>query len=79
MESSMGMTNHHGIWDGKPRLYIVGENHDNSDEHDRAPAHFSIIMRNHLPATYPGRCIGRGELVVWPPRSLNLNPLDFFF
>lgn len=47
--------------------------------HDGAPAHFSIAVRNHLDATYPGRWIGRGGPVAWPPRSPDLNPLDFFF
>ncbi|GFW13183.1 uncharacterized protein TNCV_4120841 [Trichonephila clavipes] len=47
--------------------------------HDGAPAHFSIAVRNLLHATYSGGCIGLGEPVTWPPRSPNLNPLDFFF
>ncbi|GBL93627.1 hypothetical protein AVEN_25625-1 [Araneus ventricosus] len=47
--------------------------------HDGAPAHFSIVVRNHLDATYPGRWIGRGGPVAWPPLSPELNPLDFFF
>ncbi|GBM18857.1 hypothetical protein AVEN_137240-1 [Araneus ventricosus] len=32
-----------------------------------------------LNATYPAQWIGRGGPVAWPPRSLDLNPLDFFF
>ncbi|GBN41973.1 hypothetical protein AVEN_258019-1 [Araneus ventricosus] len=47
--------------------------------HDGAPAHFSIAVRNHLDATHPGRWIRRGGPVAWPPRSPDLNPLDFFF
>ncbi|KZC07313.1 hypothetical protein WN55_07724, partial [Dufourea novaeangliae] len=27
---------------------------------------------------YPNKWIGRGGLVSWPPRSLDLTPLDFF-
>lgn len=47
--------------------------------HDGAPAHFAITVRNFLNATYPARWIGRGGPVAWPPRSPDLNPLDFFF
>ncbi|GFT85893.1 hypothetical protein TNCV_3255451 [Trichonephila clavipes] len=37
------------------------------------PAHFPIPVLNHLHATYPGRCIGRGESIVFPPLSPDLN------
>ncbi|GFW77914.1 hypothetical protein TNCV_3911241 [Trichonephila clavipes] len=39
--------------------------------HDSTPAHFSISIRNHLNAKYPGRWIGRGGTVAWPhvPRT----------
>ncbi|CAH1110323.1 unnamed protein product [Psylliodes chrysocephalus] len=46
--------------------------------HDGAPAHFSLIVRNHLNTVYPGRCIGRGGSQKWPVRSPNLNSLDLF-
>lgn len=49
--------------------------------HDGAPAHFSIQARQFLNRTYPNRWIGRGVEVPnqpWPPRSPDLNPLDFF-
>ncbi|GBO16290.1 hypothetical protein AVEN_146960-1 [Araneus ventricosus] len=29
--------------------------------------------------SYPARWIGHGGPVAWPPRSPDLNPLDFFF
>ncbi|GBN34414.1 hypothetical protein AVEN_51170-1 [Araneus ventricosus] len=35
--------------------------------------------KHFLNATYPARWIGHGGPVAWPPRSLNFNPLDFFF
>ncbi|GFV51178.1 uncharacterized protein TNCV_2013181 [Trichonephila clavipes] len=44
-----------------------------------APAHFSIVGRNHLYATYPRRRIGRGEPVAWSPYSPELSRLDFFY
>ncbi|GFV57720.1 uncharacterized protein TNCV_1552121 [Trichonephila clavipes] len=46
---------------------------------DGAPAHFSIVVRNHLFATYPGRWIEHDKPVARPPCSLDINPLDFFF
>ena len=46
--------------------------------HDGAPAHFSRIARQHLDNAYPNRWIGRGGPYHWPPRSPDLNPLDFF-
>jgi hypothetical protein len=45
--------------------------------HDGAPAHFSRAVRDILNNTYRGRRIGRGRLAAWPPRSPDLNPLDF--
>lgn len=47
-------------------------------QHDGAPAHFSNIVRGFLNANYRRRWIGRGGPVSWPPRSPDLNPLDFF-
>lgn len=47
-------------------------------QHDGAPAHFSIPVREHLHQTFPHRWIGRGGPVLWPARSPDLNPLDFF-
>ncbi|GFY16742.1 transposable element Tcb1 transposase [Trichonephila clavipes] len=47
-------------------------------QHDGAPAHFSIDVRAHLQATFPGGWIGRGGPIAWPARSSDLSPLDFF-
>lgn len=44
---------------------------------DGAPAHFSIIVRNHLDALHQNRWIGRGDAEHWSARSLDLNPPDF--
>lgn len=46
--------------------------------HDGAPPHFALNVREHLNRMYPGRWIGRGGPVYWPPRSPDLNPLDYF-
>lgn len=44
---------------------------------DGAPAHFAVIVRDHLNERY-SPWIGRGGPVAWPPRSPDLTPLDFF-
>ncbi|EZA62615.1 hypothetical protein X777_07429 [Ooceraea biroi] len=46
--------------------------------HDGAPAHFSRVARDHLNRNYGQRWIGRGGQVAWPPRSPDMNPLDFY-
>ena len=47
-------------------------------QHDGAPPHFSVDVRNHLNAVFPDRWIGRGGPIPWPARSPDLNPLDYF-
>jgi hypothetical protein len=46
--------------------------------HDGAPAHFSCAVRDVLSATYHDGWIGRRGPIAWPPRSPDLNPLDFY-
>lgn len=47
-------------------------------QHDGAPAHFGNIIREYLDLTF-GECwIGRGGPTLWPPRSPDLTPLDFY-
>ncbi|KAJ4451919.1 hypothetical protein ANN_03397 [Periplaneta americana] len=46
--------------------------------HDGAPAHFSRTARWYLDRRFPDRWIGRGGPIAWPPRSPDLNPLDFY-
>jgi hypothetical protein len=46
--------------------------------HDGAPAHFSRAVRDVLNNTYRYRRIGRGGPTAWPPRSPDLNRLDFY-
>jgi hypothetical protein len=46
--------------------------------HDGAPAHFSRAVRDVLSNTYYDRWIGRGGPIALPPRSPDLNHLDFY-
>lgn len=46
--------------------------------HDGAPAHFSLLAREFLNQHYSNRWIGRRGTQSWPPRSPDLNSLDFF-
>jgi len=46
--------------------------------HDGAPPHFSRIARQYLNDHFPGKWIGRYGPVAWPPRSPDLNPIDFY-
>ena len=41
-------------------------------QHDRAPPYFSQVVRQYL-----NRWIGRSGVQNWPPRSLDMNPLDY--
>jgi hypothetical protein len=43
-----------------------------------APPYFCHHIRNQLDREMAGRWIGRGGSIAWPPRSLDLTPLDFF-
>ena len=40
--------------------------------------HFTVNVRNHLNAVFPGRRIGRGGPIPWPGRSPDLNPIHYF-
>jgi len=46
-------------------------------QHDRAPPHFSRVVRQYLNQKFPNRWIGHGGAQNWPPRSPDLNPLDY--
>lgn len=48
-------------------------------QHDGAPPHTSALAQRWLGRNFPRRYIGRGGVVDWPPRSPDLNPLDFGF
>lgn len=47
-------------------------------QQDGAPPHWSLRVRRLLNDRYPDRWIGRDGPIAWPPRSPDLNPLDFF-
>ncbi|GFX82535.1 DUF4817 domain-containing protein [Trichonephila clavipes] len=47
-------------------------------QQDGAASHYARHVRDHLDRTFPNRWIGRGGPVVWPPRSPDLSPLDFY-
>ena len=46
---------------------------------DGAPAHWAVIVRQHLNAYFGNRWIGREGPIAWPARSPDFNPLDFFY
>lgn len=47
---------------------------------DGAPPHYANSVRQFLYEKFsPQRVISRGCDIVWPPRSPDLNPLDFWF
>ena len=46
--------------------------------HDGAPAHYGRDVREYLDECFPNRWIGRGGSIRWPPRSPDLNPMDYF-
>lgn len=45
---------------------------------DGAPAHYAREVVTHLNVAYPDRWIGRNGPVLWPPRSPDLTPCDYF-
>jgi hypothetical protein len=47
-------------------------------QQDGAPPHFALDVRAYLDQTFTGRWIGRAGSLAWPPRSPDLNPLDFY-
>lgn len=47
-------------------------------QHDGAPAHYALPVRQELNLQFPQRNIGRGCFVAWPSRSPDLTPCDFF-
>lgn len=47
-------------------------------QNDGAPCHYATQVRNYLNERFPNRWIGRNGPIRWPPRSPDLNPIDFF-
>ena len=48
-------------------------------QQDGATAHTVEIVRNWLDTKFDGRVISNKMTHVWPPCSLDLSPLDFWF
>jgi hypothetical protein len=47
-------------------------------QQDGTPEHYGEDFRQWLNDTYPGRWIGHGGPIAWPPQSPDLTPVDFF-
>ncbi|GBN57204.1 hypothetical protein AVEN_138567-1 [Araneus ventricosus] len=47
-------------------------------QHDCAPPHKVSSVQQYIRVTLQQQVIGYGGCVEWPPRSPDLNPLDFF-
>src|SRR5215469_2188886 len=47
-------------------------------QQDGAPPHYALEVRAYLDQTFADRWIGRAGPLAWPPRSPDLNPLDFY-
>jgi len=47
-------------------------------QHDGVQPHFSQVVRQYLDHKFPNQWIGRGGAQIWPPRSPDLNPLDYY-
>lgn len=48
-------------------------------QQDGAAPHWGMGVRAFLDKTFSNRWIGHDDLVIWPPRSRNIIPLDIFF
>ena len=47
-------------------------------QHDGAPPHYSVEVRQYLDRKLPGRGMGRGGPIDWHARSPDLTPCDCF-
>ena len=47
-------------------------------QHDGAPPHYTLHVRDYLNESFPNRWLGRGGPIPWPPRSPDLTPLDYY-
>lgn len=47
-------------------------------QHDGAPPHYQAQVKRYLDELLPNSWIGRNGPVLWPARSPDLSPLDFF-
>ncbi|GBN42850.1 hypothetical protein AVEN_191909-1 [Araneus ventricosus] len=47
-------------------------------QHDGTPSHKVSSVQRYIRDTFQQQVIGYGGCIEWPPRSPDLNPLDFF-
>ena len=47
-------------------------------QQDGAPSHWGLEVREFFNETFPDRWIGRDGPILWPPRSPDITPWDFF-
>lgn len=47
-------------------------------QHDGAPPHFAVAVRNWLNQEFTNMWIGRGGPVPWPPRPQEIISLDYY-
>lgn len=47
-------------------------------QQDGCPAHDTLVNREYLNDNFPNHVIGRHGDILWPPRSPDLTPCDFF-
>ena len=47
-------------------------------QHDGAPAHFMVVVRQLSDARCPNLWIDRGSPIAWQPGSPDMTPLDFY-
>ena len=65
-------------------IQMFPENSNETDsqlifQQDGAPPHTSRMAMDWLKNRFPDRLISSKSNFIWPPRSPDLNPLDFFF
>jgi hypothetical protein len=46
--------------------------------HYGAFTHFNLVVQSYMKRKFPGQWTGRGGPIARPPRSRDLNPLDFY-
>jgi hypothetical protein len=62
-----------------PSLNTFGLTHRTSFKQDGTPSHTAHTTLSLLNEVFKGRVISQGCPIPWPPRSPDLNPLDFWF
>jgi hypothetical protein len=47
-------------------------------QQDGVPPYFHRDVRRYLDTPYANKCTVRGSINLWPPRSPDITPLDYF-